>query len=1037
MKKNLLTILLLFSCMSLVLAQNRVITGKVTDQKDGSPLPGVSVTVKGAAGIGTQTDVSGAYKLSVPVTAKTLVFRFVGFKLVELPISGNVINTQLEQDSKQLTEVVVVGYGTQKRANITGSIASVSAKQIEGTPVTSLEQAIQGKAAGVFIQSNNGKLGQGIQVRVRGSSSVSAGTQPLYILDGIPITTDNLSSTSAGTNPIADINFNDIESVQILKDASAAAIYGARASNGVIVITTKKGKAGLAKVNFSATYGTSTPSRHRKFLDAKQYVQIEQRAGLGAAKQDAAAGFYGDPADPQSLSDAIADYKSYVDDNLNFLSGGTDDYKTGKINTDWEKEAFQKAPQQQYDLNISGGNDKTTYYLGGQYLNQTGIIIGNSFKRYSGRLNIDNKIDKKLTIGMNLSFGNTINNRVSDDNQFNTPLQIVALSPITPIIDPRSGLISGTPPGESEDFPLYYNPLISKTNAFYQTSVFRTIGNAYLNWDIVKGLTFRSEFGIDQLNQSENSYRGSATFRDTGTQDGFGQNSTTQVINYNTNNYFSYKTLFGGTDNSLDMVLGTSYQKSRTVGNDVQGQEFASDAFKKISAAAVITSGSSFDSAYSFLSYFFRGNYAYKGKYLLSASARTDGSSRFGSNNRYGFYPSGSVGWVLSEENFLKDSKLISNLKARVSYGLTGNAEIGNFSSLGLFAPGNYNGVGGQRFSQIVNPNLKWETTAQINLGLDFGFFNNRLSGSVDYYKKNTRDLLLNVNLPGTLGIATQLQNLGKLYNKGFELELSSDNLVGKLKWTTSINASYQKNVVTDVKGQKITDNSVNYVIEGQQIGVFYMPEYAGVDPANGDALYYLNTKDANGKLDRTKTNDPGAAQSVVVGNPTPKYLAGLTNTFSYNGLEFSVTFQGAFGNKIYNGGGQYMTTSAGNGFDNQTVDQMNYWDKPGDITDVPEPRLFYGNGISNSSRYLSSGSYVRCKTVSLGYTLPKSLVSKARLERVKIFMNAYNLFLITKYKGWDPEVNADYQASNVDLSNDFYSAPQPRTITFGINIGL
>lgn len=1039
MKKNLLTILLLFSCISFVFAQNRVITGKVTDQKDGSPLPGVSVTVKGAAGIGTQTDVSGAYSFSVPASAKVLVFRFIGFKVVELPIAGKTLSTALEQDSKQLTEVVVVGYGTQKRANITGAISSVSAKDIEGTPTTSVEQAIQGKVAGVLVQADNGKLGQGIKISVRGTSSVSAGTQPLYILDGVPITTESQSSTGAATSPLADINFNDIESIQVLKDASASAIYGARASNGVVVITTKKGKAGAAKINLTAQFGNSNPSRHRDFLNAKQFVQIEERAGVGAAKQDFAAGAY------DTLDDAIADYKSYVDDNLTFLSAGTDDWKTGKINTNWEKQAFQSAPQQQYDLNISGGNDKTTYYIGGQYLNQAGIIIGNHFKRYSGRLNLDSKIDKNLTIGMNLSFANTVNDRVSDDNQFSTPLQIVALSPITPLIDPRSGLISGTPPGESDDFPLYYNPLISKNNAFYQANVYRTIGNVYANLDIFKGLTFRTEFGIDQLNQAEDSYFGALTYRNTSTNNGFGENTTSQVINYNTNNYFSYKTLFGGKTSSLDMVLGTSYQKSKNVGNDIQGNQFPSDAYKKLSAAAVKTAGSSFETGYSFLSYFFRANYAYKGRYLLSGSARTDGSSRFGPNSRYGFFPSGSAGWILSEEDFLKDSKLISSLKIRGSYGLTGNAEIGNFSSLGLFAPANYNGAAGQQFTQISNPNLKWETTAQLDLAVDFGFFNNRLSGSFDYYQKRTRDLLLNVNLPGSLGISnpssvplsTQVQNLGKLYNKGLELELSGDIFVGKFKWTSSINAAYNKNIVTFINGQVLGSNDLNRVIEGQPIGVFYGHEYAGVDPANGDALYYLNTKDANGKIDRTKTNDYNAAQNVVLGSPTPKYIAGFTNTFSYNGIDLSFTFQGAFGNKIYNGGGQYMSTSAGNGFDNQTVDQLKYWDKPGDITDIPEPRLFYGNGVNASSRYLSSGSYVRLKTMTLGYTLPKNVVSKVKLQKVRLFMNAYNLFLITKYKGWDPEVNSDYQSGNINLGVDFYSAPQPRTITFGVNIGL
>jgi len=1030
MKKILLALLMLFLSITYGFGQNKVITGKVTDQKDGSPMPGVTVSVKEAPTVGGQTDVSGNFRLSVPANAKTLSFKFVGYKEATLPINGTVLNVQMDADSKLLTEVLVVGYGTQKRSNVTGSIASISSKDIEGTPTTSLEQAIQGKAAGVFVQADNGKLGQGIKVSIRGASSVSAGQQPLYVLDGIPITTDNLSSTSAATSPIADINFNDIESIQILKDASASAIYGARASNGVVVITTKKGKAGATRINFTAQFGNSNPSRHRNFLDAKQYVAYMRRAAVGAANQDFLAGAY------DNLEDAIADY-GFIEDDLKYYAADEDTYKTGKVNTNWEKQAYQSAPQMQYDLNLSGGNDKTTYYIGGQYLDQDGILVGNSFKRYSGRINLDNKVTSRLNIGMNLSFANTINNRVSNDNAFSTPLQIVALSPITPLKDPRTGLISGSLPGEAEDFPLYYNPLLSVDNARYKATVFRTIGNVYANLQIAKGFSFRSEFGVDQLNQAEDSYYGSLTFRNTGTNNGFGQNTTTQVLNFNTNNYFTYKSVFG-TDHSLDLTLGTSYQRSRTTGNDVQGQEFPSDAFKKLNAAASITSGSSFDNAFSFLSYFFRANYAYKGKYLLSGSARTDGSSRFGADTRYGFFPAGSVGWLMSEEEFLKGNNTVSSLKLRASYGLTGNAEIGNYSYLGLFSPANYNGVGGQAFTQLANRGLKWESTAQLDVGIDFGLFNNRLSGTVGYYKKNTKDLLLSVNLPGTLGISTQTQNLGKLYNKGFELELSGDILVGAFKWTSSFNGSYNKNIVTDIKGQVLGTNDLNRVIEGQPIGVFYGPEYAGVDAANGDALYYVNGKDAAGKvIDRSTTNDYNRANSVVLGNPTPKYLAGFTNTFNYMGVDLSVTMQGVFGNKIYNSAGQYMSANGSNGYDNQTTDQLAYWDKPGDKTDVPEPRLFYGNGVAPSSRYLSSGTYIRCKTVTLGYTLPKMLTQQFKVQKVRVFMNAYNLFLITKYKGWDPEVNSDYQSGNINLGVDFYSSPQPRTITFGVNVSL
>jgi len=1034
MKKNLLTILLLFSCISFVFAQNRVITGKVTDQKDGSPLPGVSVTVKGAAGVGTQTDINGGYSLSVPATAKTLVFNFIGFKVVELPIAGKVINTQLEQDSKQLTEVVVVGYGTQKRQAITGSIASVSSKEFQSTPVTTLEQAIQGKAAGVNISANNGKLGQSMNISIRGTSSISAGTQPLVVVDGVVITSSDISTTSAGTNPMADLNFNDIESVDILKDASASAIYGARAANGVLLITTKKGKTGDAKISFQAQFGLSTPSRHRKFLNTQQWLQIEKRAGVGAATQDVLAGLYGDPDDPQSTTDALADYASYVESRFQRYGAGAD---YAKNDVDWEKQAFQRAPQQIYDLSLSGGNDKTTYFISGQHVNQTGILKGNNFMKTSGRINLNTKVYKNLDVGMNLNFIRSLNKRIDNDNSFGTPLQIVALSPITPIIDPRSGLLSGSLPGAASNYPVYYNPLLNVDNAYYHTNIYRTLGNIYANWQIVKNLSFRSEFGVDQTNQNEDSYSGRLTFRNSSQPNGFGENTNTAIVHYTVNNYFTYKNTFGQ-NSALDATIGTSYEYNHYNGSDIQGQQFPSDAYKQIVSAAVKSGGYSSQSEYSFVSYFARANYAYASKYLLSVSARTDASSRFSESKKYSVFPAASVGWVISQEDFLKNSNTLSNLKLKASYGLTGNAEIGNYASLGLFAgDAGYNGVPGQRLIQLANPNLSWEQVAQFDAGVEVGFFNNRLNATFEYYRKNTSKLLLDVNVPQTTGFATQTQNLGKLYNQGYEVTISSDNFVGKFRWSTSFNIAYNKNKVTDVRGLIIGTNDLNRVIEGQPIGVFYGPEYAGVDPANGDALYYTNTKNADGTYDRTKTNDYNAVSSVVLGNPTPKITGGITNNLSYKGFDLAVTFQGSFGNKIYNGGGQYMSASASNGFDNQTLDQMNYWDKPGDVTDVPEPRLFYANGTNASSRYLSGGSYVRCKTVSLSYAIPKGILSKVRLDKARLFVNAYNLFLITKYKGWDPEVNADYQASNINRGVDFYSAPQPRTITFGVNIGL
>ncbi|NTE03230.1 TonB-dependent receptor [Agrobacterium tumefaciens] len=1031
MKKLLLSMILTFGLISFAFAQSKVINGKVTSGTSG-PIPGVSIFVKGSPANITQSDANGNYKLTVPDEAKTLVFSFIGYTTIELPITGTTVNANLKEENTTLSDVVVVGYGTQNKRDVSGSVASVKSKDLENLPVTSFEQALQGKAAGVQISAQNGKLGQGITVRVRGAASVTAGSEPLYIVDGIPITSGNFSATSSPTSALADLNTNDIESIEVLKDASASAIYGARASNGVVLITTKQGKTGKTLIQFNALGGISTPSNHREFLNAEQYVQLIRRAGQGAANQDFLNGDY------TTLQDALDNYSTIVEGRLNRYSAGNNDYQTYKVNTNWERESYQDNPvTQQYDLNFTGGNEKTKFYIGGQALDQNGIIVGNSYKRYSGRLNLTNKATDFLEVGVNLNFSNSINNRLSNDNAFSSPLQSVALSPITPFIDPRSGLISGTLPGAATNYPVYYNPFISIGNAAYKATVYRTIGKAFANVNIAKGLKFSTDFSIDNLNQNEESYYGSLTFRNTGTSNGDGQNISTFVINANTNNFFSYNTTAG--KSTFDAILGTSYQKSTTKFSTIEGQDFPSDAYVKLGSAATKVIASSNESAFSFLSYFFRANYKYNNRYLIGLSVRADGSSRFGANHRYGYFPAGSVAWIASEEDFLKSSETISLLKLRASYGLTGNAEIGNYSARGLFAgTGAYGGIAGQIPSQIANPDLTWEKTKQLDLGFDFGLLKNRITGTFDFYQKNTTDLLLDVRIPQTTGFGIKTQNLGALKNNGFELGINTENFVGAFKWSTAITGAINNNKITNLGGQILNSNEINAAVEGQPIGVFYLPEYAGVNPANGDALYYLNTVDqSTGNINRGTTTNINEAARIFAGNPNPKYTFGLNNTFSYQNFDLTVFFQGVSGNKIFNAGGQYMSANGSNGYDNQTVDQMQYWNRPGDITSVPEPRLGSGNGVGFSTRYISDGNYVRLKTLTLGYTFPASVLTKIKLSKLRLYATAQNLATITGYKGWDPEVNADYQSTNINQGVDFYSAPQPRVISLGINIGL
>lgn len=1004
-------------------AQTQSVTGRVTTPEDNTGLPGVSVSVKGRT-IGTQTDANGNYTLNVSSDA-TLVFSFIGLSSVEEQVGNrSVINVILKTDIRNLNEVVVTGYGQQIKRDLTGNIAKVRATEIQDQPVTTFDQALQGKAAGVQINAGSGKLGQGIQVRVRGQSSVSASNQPLYVIDGIPVTTENLSSSSAATNPLADINPQDIESVDILKDASAGAIYGARAANGVVLITTKKGRAGRTNITFGAQYGSSKPTRKLQFLNTEQYVNFYNRA---AANSDRIEGL--DAKDPDS-------YTSYMKSFYETQGLGT--YGTAKqSNTNWGDLAYQDAPYQQYDLNLNGGNEKTTFYLSGQLLDQKGILIGNALTRYAGRLNLDHRVSDRFRIGFNTGISRTLNQRLANDNSFSNPMQMVALPPMTPATDPTTGLPVGTPPGDIS-IPVYYNPLINLGNSYYNTTVYRNISNVYGQLQITKGLSFRTEFGLDVLNQQEEQYYNSKTQRNTSAPLGLGQNRYARIENYTTNNFFTYNTVFG--QSNLDLTAGMSYQQSQQKTMFVEGRDFPSDAYRQIASAARKTDGSSAQTDYRFLSYFARANYKFADRYLLGLSARVDGSSRFGRDSRYGFFPAVSAGWVLSEENFLKNNNIVSFLKIRASYGQTGNAEIPNFPQLGLFSgDATYGTLPGQRPSQLANPDLKWETTNQFDIGFDFGVLNNRINGEIDYYNKQTTGLLLNVNVPGTTGFSTQFRNVGSLENEGFEFVLNTENLTGAFRWTTNLNAATNRNRINNLQGQIIEGgiNAMSRAVEGQPLGVFFTQEYAGVDPANGNALWYKNTTNPDGTLDRTTTKTYNQAQRVVAGSPLPKWTAGITNTFSYKGFNLSVLFNGVFGNKInFYGVGRYSSAN-GRFEDNQTVNQLAAWTAENPNTNVPEARLFYNNGAQSSSRFILDGSFIRLRTATLSYNLPKTLINRVKLNNVRLFVSGQNLLTFTKYAGWDPEVNADYLVSNIAQGYDFYTAPQARTITGGINIGF
>ncbi|WP_242478852.1 MULTISPECIES: SusC/RagA family TonB-linked outer membrane protein [Hymenobacter] len=971
--------------------QTRAVSGRVTDAT-GAGLPGVTVLEQGTSN-GTSTDAGGSFTLAVQPGA-TLTVSSIGFETQNVAVgSQSSVAVTLKTNATQLGEAIIVGYGTQVKRELTGAVTQLGSKDVENVPVVSFEQAIQGRTPGVQINQTSGKLGAGVQIRVRGSSSITASNQPLYVIDGIPVTSQDVGSASGEPlNPLADINPSDIESITILKDAASSAIYGSRASNGVVLVTTKRGRAGDTRVSVGAYYGRSEATKLRKFLNADQYKELFAEAATNVG--------YTNPAE------------AFEENGLDFDS---------PFDTPWSDLAFRKGSVQQYDVSVSGGDAKTRFFLSGSYSDQEGIIIGNRYRRGSLRANLDHSLSEKVRIGLNLSLTRSVNDRVADDNAFSNPVQLNALPPIQSNIDVTdpTGLNRNT---------LYYNALLQVDNAENRSGNYRSFGNVSLAYEPIKGLTFRTENGYDFLNLNERIYQG--LYTEDGAPTGYGYQNQLQGINYTTNNTVTWlKTL--GEEHTLEALGGFSFQRFDQQNNSSEGRGFPNDQFKRIASAARITAASSAGTGYTFLSYLTRVNYTFRNRYLASVSARLDGSSRFSPGNQYGVFPAASLGWIISDEGFLQDNNVLSFLKIRGSYGLTGNSEIGNFSSRRLYSAVPYADVAGIQPTGLGNPDLTWETTTQADIGVEFGFLDGRISGEVDVYEKITNDLLLDLQLPYTGGYPVVTRNIGDLRNRGIEFSLNTRNLDKDFKWQTNFNLSINRNEITNLNGQEIIAGGRNLgrVREGEPIGVFWGKKFAGADPDNGDALYYT--------ADGGTTNDYSAAVEQKLGDPNPDFTGGLTNTFSFKGFELSILNQFVSGNDIYNIGGVFQSVN-GDYFDNQTLDQLKRWQNPGDMTSVPQARLYDGNGTAPSSRWISGGSFFRFKNVTLGYTLPASLLKVGGVRSARVYVTAQNLFTITNYDGYDPEVNTTaFGRPSYLLGHDFYTPPLAKTWIIGFNLGF
>ncbi|MCU0447312.1 MAG: TonB-dependent receptor [Microscillaceae bacterium] len=1004
MKQKLL-ILLLLSLFSIrqTLAQERIITGKVTDSKTGNGVPGISVFIKGTT-VGAITDADGKFSISAN-EGNVLVIQGVGFNSQEVTITGqSVVDVKLTESSQQLDEVVVVGYGTQERKSLTGSVAGMKNTEIQNIPVTNVVEAMQGRMAGVQIQSASGRPGSANVVRVRGQASITAGNTPLYVVDGVPITNsdETQSASGQGLSPLAFLNQDDIESIQVLKDASAAAIYGSRASNGVILITTKKGKQNQkTAVNFSAFTGVQEITKKPSLLNASQYREIlrEARANAGLA---ARADFAEDPS---------------------------------IVSTDWVDEILRSASRiSNYQLSASGGSEKTRFFTSVGYFTQDAVLNVGNFKRLNARLNVEHQATKKLNFGINIGMSNTTTRQTTVDNSIFSPWPLALNS------RPDQSVYNSD--GRTFRTNSFNNPVHAMLPKF-ESNISQVIANLFVEYEIIKGLKYKILGGADVQYTKDFDYNQITSLQSSGTQ-----GSGTSAFALNTNllieNTLSYTKAFLDEKLKMNVLVGHTFQNFVRERNSVSGQGFPSDNTPYITSAASITLGSSDWTSNALESLLGRVNLEYNDRYLLSMAIRRDGSSKL-VNQRYDIFPSISAGWRISSESFMESIGFIDDLKLRAGYGLTGNQEgIGNFASRPLFGSGsNYNDQPGLAVSQIGNEDLRWEYTEQANFGLDLGILNSRIVFNFDYYIRNTNNLLLAQPIPITSGFNSFTNNVGKVRNAGLEINIQSINIDKEFRWTTNFNIATNRNEVIALYNNPSTNQPtpidagfVSRTGVGQPIGSFFVIKALGVNPQTGDMIY----EDLNGN------GIIGGEDRQFLGNPFPDVFGGLTNNFSYKGFDLSVFFQYSFGNDVYklyeesNGGvlnlGVDVGTNTGNAR-NMTTDVLRRWRQPGDITDMPRA-ITGARGVFNtqrSSRFIEDGSYVRLKNISLGYTVPKKWMSKIGVTNARVYISAQNLITFTNYSGFDPEVSSSTVSTQIGV--DQGALPQLRTYTFGINLGF
>jgi TonB-linked SusC/RagA family outer membrane protein len=979
MKRVLLSYFMMsFFLLSVAFAQNKPITGKVTSAADGLPLPGVSVTVKGNAKVGTQTDANGNFKLSVPTDAKTLVFGYIGFKSLEAPIA-NVVNAKMQEDQKSLSEVIVTGYGTQNRREIAGSISTIDSKEFAQVPIASFDQALQGKAPGILVQSNSGQPGSAANILIRGAGSVIGSTAPLYIVDGVEITANDFSSLNSG----------DFESISVLKDAISTSQYGSRGSNGVIVITTKKGKAGATRFNYDVQYGESNlPEGKLRLMNSNEKLDYELANGNP----------YG--WTPAELTDLRA------------------------IDTNWEDVLYRTGQTVTHTVGVSGGNDKTTFFLSGSYFDQTGTVNKTGLERTTGRANIESK-SGDFIFGLNSSFGYSLFTNTDENNTgISTPLNAARWT--NPYETPKNAsgdytdIVSGQPNGLRE----------IELNSRDRKQI-KGVGNVYASYaaPFLKGLTFKTNLGGDFRNNESTEYLDPTTQLgrgQTGNRGSFSR-GTSRYFRYTSTSSVNYKTIINK-DHSLSVGLFNEIVKTNAANFQFTGYGLGG-AFKNEAGITPGNSTNNFIPAVggngginALLSYFAMADYGYKGKYYLQATVRRDGSSRFGANKKYANFGSIGASWIVSDEDFMSGlkSSFLDELKFKVSYGSAGNQNgIGDFSSRELYGRSVYNGISGLVQNNLANPELQWERKTTLNAGFEFSTFKGRFSGAIEYYNSLTSDLFLNKQLSRTTGNRDIRANIGELQNTGVEASLN----VGVIKsqnfnWDINASLTYNDNKIKKLEdGQNEIINGIFINRVGESLNSFYVNPTAGVNPANGAQQYR--------KLDGSITETLDADDRIIAGESQIPYFGGFGTTLSYKGFSLNTFFSFVSGNKIFNNDRTNVVFPFYY-YDNLAAENLREWRNPGDITDVPRFDDVFESG---TTRFVESGDFLRLRNATFSYQVPSNLLQKAKINSLKLFVQGQNIYTWHSFLGYDPEIFGGI--------NNGAQYPALRTFTVGLNIGL